>query len=77
MSSCPSENFLGFWHFDGVTFYQRHLPHWHPQAAPIFLTWRLFGSVVGKADSLPTEGQRFVARDRSMDLADSGPLWLK
>jgi REP element-mobilizing transposase RayT len=27
------------------TFYHRNLPHWHPPGRPIFLTWRLHGSL--------------------------------
>ena len=67
-----------------MEFYKRRLPHWHPKGAPIFLTWRLFGTLprqldmnVGQAGSLPTEGQRFLAQDRRLDLADSGPRWLQ
>src|SRR5690349_5921450 len=64
-----------------MTFYRRHLPHWHPEGAVVFLTWRLFGtlpwSIVEQADSLLTDGQRFAAQDRRLDVADSGPRWLK
>jgi hypothetical protein len=28
-----------------MTFYRRNLPHWHPEGKPIFLTWRLYGSL--------------------------------
>jgi putative transposase len=28
-----------------MTFYRRNLPHWHPQGTPIFITWRLYGSL--------------------------------
>src|SRR5437588_11773829 len=28
-----------------MTFYRRILPHWQPEGKPIFLTWRLFGSL--------------------------------
>jgi REP element-mobilizing transposase RayT len=28
-----------------MTFYRRNLPHWHPEEKPIFITWRLFGSL--------------------------------
>lgn len=64
-----------------VGFYRRRLPHWQPQEVPIFLTWRLWGSLpkhkrIGADDSL-TEGQRFAILDREMDLAKSGPMWLK
>ena len=57
--------------------YQRRLPHWHPEGAAIFLTWRLYvslprGMLVGPG----TAGQRFVAADRVLDRATSGPMWL-
>jgi putative transposase len=64
-----------------VSFYRRRLPHWHPEGAPIFLTWRLFGSLPQQRQtesaSALTEGQRFLALDRQMDSARSGPTWLK
>ena len=61
-----------------MSFYKRRLPHWHPEGAPIFVTWRLFGTLpVGQAGSLPTEGRRFLAQDRRLDLAESGPRWLQ
>lgn len=28
-----------------MTFYRRNLPHWHPEAKAIFVTWRLYGSL--------------------------------
>ena len=54
-----------------VSFYRRRLPHWCPEGAPVFLTWRLFGTLPQqavevdragglKAGDLPTEGQRFA-----------------
>jgi putative transposase len=30
-----------------MTFYARNLPHWHPEGACIFLTWRLYGTLPG------------------------------
>ena len=30
-------------------FYRRNLPHWHPPGAPIFVTWRLKGSLPDSA----------------------------
>jgi len=51
---------------------------------PLFLTWRLFGSLPQSVlqarreeSSTLTEGQRFLAFDRQMDFAESGPTWLK
>jgi REP element-mobilizing transposase RayT len=66
----------------GVSFYRRRLPHWQPEGVPIFLTWRLFGSLpeyapVGRSVICPTtQGQRFMAMDRLMDRANTGPTWL-
>ncbi|HXD31930.1 MAG TPA: hypothetical protein VN643_12490 [Pyrinomonadaceae bacterium] len=30
---------------DNIFFYRRNLPHWHPPGKPIFVTWRLKGSL--------------------------------
>jgi len=65
-----------------MSFYRRRLPHWHPEGVWIFLTWRLHDSLPRHEDLNPmaqnvTEGQRFVALDRRMDLAPTGPVWLK
>jgi putative transposase len=59
--------------------YRRRLPHFHPNDAYLFLTWRQWGSLPAKADSTayPTPGHAFVAHDRVLDRRDSGPLWLK
>lgn len=65
-----------------MAFYRRRLPHWQPEGASIFLTWRLHGSLP-RAMSLPaigsttTEGRRFVTMDRHMARAVSGPTWLQ
>jgi len=68
-------------HHPGVSFYRRRLPHWQPEGVPIFLTWRLFGSlprdsVAPFARAVTTAGQRFVVMDRLMDRATTGPTWL-
>ena len=62
-----------------MSFYRRKLPHWDPGGKPIFLTWRLFGSLPAATfpDSHLTEGERFRDLDRQMDCASSGPMWLK
>jgi len=66
-----------------MTYYERNLPHWHPPAKDIFMTWRLHGSLPASIQ-LPnasgasrTEGERFRALDRVLDRCRSGPLWLK
>jgi putative DNA methylase len=60
--------------------YERNLPHWYPDRAPIFITWRLHGSL--PAGVLPSEdgktaGQRFVQFDRGLDLDGAGPRFLE
>jgi len=61
-----------------MSFYRRRLPHWQPEGAPIFLTWRLHGSLPRSKIAGPvTEGQRFVLLDRQLDSASCGPTFLK
>ena len=60
--------------------YRRRLPHIHQIGEPLFVTWRL-------ADSLPvnrsfrpddlTDGRAFVVFDRLLDVACTGPLYLR
>jgi putative transposase len=62
-----------------MSYYQRSLPHWHPDGAPIFLTWRLFGSTPCCACQSHAlgPGHAFVHMDRQLDRSDFGPVWLK
>jgi REP element-mobilizing transposase RayT len=62
-----------------MSFYRRRLPHWHPEGAPVFLTWRLYNSLAVKreASNSLTQGQRFALFDRNLDSATSGPTFLK
>jgi REP element-mobilizing transposase RayT len=61
-----------------VSFYTRRLPHWHPANADFFVTWRLYGSLPSTKDSGSlSAGAAFVALDRQLDRASSGPLWMK
>lgn len=71
--------------FDGaMAEYHRRLPHFHPDNAYLFLTWRLWGTLpalVGQAVS-PAEphssaGHAFVVRDRALDGHCPGPKWLQ
>jgi putative transposase len=59
--------------------YRRRLPHFHPENASLFLTWRLWGSLPKMVESVShrTEGQAFAAQDRELDRRCSGPLWLR
>jgi REP element-mobilizing transposase RayT len=61
--------------------YRRKLPHIHNEGHPIFLTWRLQGSVpVCKRESIlksdPRPGYAFRHSDRLLDRDKSGPVWL-
>jgi putative transposase len=58
-----------------MSFYRRHLPHWHPDEAWLFVTWRLAGSLPAFARE-NLAGKAFVALDRVLDQAIHGPLWL-
>jgi putative transposase len=53
-----------------------------PEPAAVFATWRLADSLPCRSElphsiSSLTEGQRFLAVDRLMDQALSGPVWLE
>jgi REP element-mobilizing transposase RayT len=69
-----------------MSYYERNLPHWHPEGKAIFLTWRLYGSLPAalvhrlqshKIKSGLASGQQFADFDRHLDHARSGPLWLE
>src|ERR1019366_9475061 len=61
--------------------HRRRLPHFQPDGVPIFLTWRLQGSLpLHRAGNLlvsqPTPGRAFVVADRELDRGAHGPRWL-
>ena len=60
-------------------FHVRRLPHLHSVGHPIFLTWRLFGSLPANRTfpAVTTNGRAFVAMDRLLDTATTGPLHLR
>jgi REP element-mobilizing transposase RayT len=61
-----------------MAYYVRNLPHWQPDRVPIFLTWRLWGTLPAfriDADT-PTAGRRFADVDQALGRASSGPRWL-
>jgi putative transposase len=62
-----------------VTYYERHLPHWQPEGAAIFLTWRLHGSLPKAVtlSNIQESGRKFAAVDRELDKAATGPRWLE
>ena len=60
--------------------YRRRLPHWDAPGVPVFVTWRLWGSLpVGRAFQREhlTSGEAFVAVDRLLDTARTGPVYLR
>jgi len=61
--------------------YERRLPHWDLVGQPLFVTFRLHGSLPVKRvfppESLATSGKAFVAMDRLLDGAMSGPRFLR
>jgi REP element-mobilizing transposase RayT len=61
------------------TSYSRRLPHLQDGERPIFLTWRLHGSLPHNRvfDSEATAGRAFAAMDSLLDRARSGPLHLQ
>ncbi|MGA2740019.1 MAG: transposase [Bryobacteraceae bacterium] len=61
-----------------MSYHERHLPHWQPEGAALFVTWRLYGSLPASVQTLKgaSAGQRFVAFDRELDRAATGPVWL-
>jgi REP element-mobilizing transposase RayT len=62
-----------------ATFHTRRLPHYYSDGQPIFITWRLHGSLPANRSfpSATSSGQAFVALDRLLDNARAGPLYLR
>jgi putative transposase len=63
-----------------VDLYRRRLPHVRQTDRSVFLTWRLYGSLPPNRHfdaATLTSGQAFVALDRLLDEARSGPLYLR
>lgn len=60
--------------------YERRLPHWDVVVRPLFVTFRLHGSLPASRVFPPARmnnGEAFVAMDRILDSASSGPVWLR
>jgi len=66
-------------HFLVATFHSRRLPHLHSVGQPTFLTWRLDGSLpAGRSfPAAGSSGRAFLAIDRVLDTASTGPLFLR
>lgn len=64
-------------------YYRRNLPHWYPPGVPLFITWRLYGSLpravleLLERNKKLSEGKRFAVADAELDRASTGPLWLR
>jgi REP element-mobilizing transposase RayT len=65
---------------DTQMLYRRRLPHVWSSDQPVFLTWRLYGSLLPHrwfaGGTLPS-GKAFVALDRLLDEARTGPFYLR
>ena len=61
--------------------YERRLPHWDTIGEPLFVTFRLHGTLprsrVFPPDRLTTSGKSFVTMDRILDSAMTGPSYLR
>ena len=63
-----------------MCYHKRHLPHYYPPEATLFLTRRLFGSLAGLREpetSVQDAGRVFAQSDHMLDIAGDGPLWLR
>ena len=61
-----------------MIYQSRHLPHWHPEDAAIFRTWRLYGSCPAlprEWEALPA-GKQFVFEDELLDSLPTSPHYL-
>ena len=61
-----------------MSYHSRRLPHWRPENVPLFITWRLYGSMPRNRFPPPgaSAGQAFVWMDRYLDRGSYGSTWL-
>jgi putative DNA methylase len=63
-----------------MRYYERRLPHWDTADQPLFITFRLHGSLPAHRIFPPAgvtgSGEAFIAMDRLLDQASNGPLYL-
>lgn len=66
-------------HYSGVILHRRRLPHIYPPGDRLFFTWCLHGALPSRypPPGKLSAGQAFVWIDRSIDLARSGPMYLR
>ncbi len=60
-----------------MSFSRRHLPHWVPEQATVFVTWRLAGSVPVCADFRARDNESLLQQQERLDSFDRGPFWLR
>ncbi len=60
---------------EDAMFYRRRLPHWIPENAILFLSWRLAGSTPLPLPAVITLD--YLAGKREPSVAPSGPFWLR
>jgi len=64
-----------------MAFYQRRLPHCHVAGQPLFVTFRLRGSLphhrVFPPEHITNDGRAFATMDRLLDTASTGPFALR
>lgn len=83
LQSAALKSFDGKLHMSIRTsaYYQRNLPHWHPEGRVLFLTWRLHGSLpatfVPARSVTLSPGQQFRSFDKALEKTMIGPFWLK
>ena len=68
------------WHYFGVDHFRRRLPHIYVIGQPLFVTFRLYGSLpTGRKfpNECMTSGQAFLVMDRILDNPRFGPTYLQ
>jgi len=64
-----------------MLYYRRRLPHWIPDDAAVFVTWRLAGSAPPVQPEILTAENTgrlpFLLHDQRMDSAAAAPFWLR
>ena len=76
----PDETSSLTFHYHFVTFYRRRLPHLYSADCPVFLTWRLYGSLAAHRSFPETSvnsGRAFATMDRLLEKTRTGPFYLR
>ncbi|HEY2018231.1 MAG TPA: hypothetical protein VGH38_32220, partial [Bryobacteraceae bacterium] len=62
-----------------MTYMEREFPLWQSDSGPVFLTWRLQGTLMhlARPSRAAISWQAFYAFDKALDTAASGPTWLE